>query len=605
MKVINEFKLDLSSLPALTSTRQFSVLGENGAGFDLEIKNEDSYYYNFVTNAFQAAKAGLYNQVIAGGYVEGNITFPTITDNDQYDISLTANPLTTKHANRAEVRFGDGSLDINSSTGSNSILLTKVIYQYVDQTLTITTYSPNGTIELASQVNDTITLARGSAVNEQAFSIACSVSTASKCYRIIKQPAASDLFSFVTPAIGAAPINIPGENIYPTATAAFTGDDVNGAITSGSVVRMDNTDLSAVIKVGDKITTPVTTGNVNGDFSGGATAITMGDAVATIMAKGDQVTTGDPAHMLNAGVFLVASLDSTDVFSLDNSASIANTTELIFSSKINRSLTTVTVVETSGTATDFTMSQAIQFRDNAPLTFFNQKNYRWPISNYANIVKEQMVVEPGTNVTADTSLAIYQDTVTLFPNTLQEEIIVKEEALAVSTIGINPVITRGDVSTQAGNVVFDKQQILALAGDNVNIGGYGTTRLLDVSGYSVILSDLAIALTPITTTTTGAVDNSTSVPVTSRNGILDDVSTVSGIGINPALVDPTVDTGAGAVTGAGTLVLTAAQTLESGATLTFAGAGQTATITGNIQVVKAGSANQSIRFDVEKLLSIT
>ena len=66
-----------------------------------------------------------------------------------------------------------------------------------------------------------------------------------------------------------------------------------------------------------------------------------------------------------------------------------------------------------------------------------------------------------------------------------------------------------------------------------------------------------------------------------------------------------VDTGAGAVTGAGTLVLTAAQTLEDGATLTFAGAGQTATITGNIQVVKAGSANQSITFDVEKLLSIT
>jgi len=601
MKVINEFKLDLSSLPALTSTRQFSVLGENGAGFDLEIKNEDSYYYNFVTNAFQAAKAGLYNQVIAGGYVEGNITFPTITDNDQYDISLTANPLTTKHANRAEVRFGDGSLDINSSTGSNSILLTKVIYQYVDQTLTITTYSPNGTIELASQVNDTITLARGSAVDEQAFSIACSVSTAAKCYRIIKQPAASDLFSFVTPAIGAAPINIPGENIYPTATAAFTGDDVNGAITSGAIVEID-ADVAGNVVIGDKITTPVTTDTVNGARDASAVAVTMDAAVATKMAVGDQVT-GNAA--LDAGIFTVASLDSTNVFSISSAVAIADGVTLTFSSKINRSLTTVLNLDPSGEAKQFTMSQAIQFRDNAPLTFFNQKNYRWPISNYANIVKEQMVVEPGTNVTADTSLAVYQDTVTLFPNTLQEEIIVKEEALAVSTIGINPVITRGDVSTQAGNVVFDKQQILALAGDNVNIGGYGTTRLLDVSGYSVILSDLAIALTPITTTTTGAVDNSTSVPVTSRNGILDDVSTVSGIGINPALVDPTVDTGAGAVTGAGTLVLTAAQTLENGATLAFAGAGQTATITGNIQVVKAGSANQSIRFDVEKLLSIT
>ena len=129
--------------------------------------------------------------------------------------------------------------------------------------------------------------------------------------------------------------------------------------------------------------------------------------------------------------------------------------------------------------------------------------------------------------------------------------------------------------------------------------------MLRLYGYDVILSDLAIVLTPITTTTTAAVNNSTSVPVTSRNGILDDVSTVSGIGINPRLANPTVDTGAGAVTGAGTLVLTAAQTIENGATLTFAEAGQTATITGNIQVLKAGSADQALRFDVDKLLSIT
>ena len=83
------------------------------------------------------------------------------------------------------------------------------------------------------------------------------------------------------------------------------------------------------------------------------------------------------------------------------------------------------------------------------------------------------------------------------------------------------------------------------------------------------------------------------------------VSTVSGVGINPKLADPTVDTGAGAVSGSGTLVLTAAQTLEDGATLTFAGAGQTATITGNIQVIKAGDASRAIRFNIDTLLSIT
>jgi hypothetical protein len=86
---------------------------------------------------------------------------------------------------------------------------------------------------------------------------------------------------------------------------------------------------------------------------------------------------------------------------------------------------------------------------------------------------------------------------------------------------------------------------------------------------------------------------------------LDDVSVVSGIGIDPSAVNPTVDSGAGAVSGAGTIVLTAAQELENGITLTFEGAGQTATITGNIEIIKAGVANANLRFDVEKLLSIT
>ena len=144
---------------------------------------------------------------------------------------------------------------LNSSIGSNSLLIKKVIYQYVDQALTIGSYSVSGDVEITSPVNATITLARGSTVAKQPFSISCSVITATKCYQIIKQPTSRDIISFVPPVVGAAPITIAGENIYPTATAAFTGDDVNGAVTSGNIVRMDNTDLSAVIKVGDKITT--------------------------------------------------------------------------------------------------------------------------------------------------------------------------------------------------------------------------------------------------------------------------------------------------------------------------------------------------------------
>ena len=64
-KIIQSFELDLSSLPAASSVRPFSIKGDDGAVFTLEIKNEDNYYYNFITNLFQATKAGLNNKAIA------------------------------------------------------------------------------------------------------------------------------------------------------------------------------------------------------------------------------------------------------------------------------------------------------------------------------------------------------------------------------------------------------------------------------------------------------------------------------------------------------------------------------------------------------------
>ena len=83
---------------------------------------------------------------------------------------------------------------------------------------------------------------------------------------------------------------------------------------------------------------------------------------------------------------------------------------------------------------------------------------------------------------------------------------------------------------------------------------------------------------------------------------MDCISSVSGVGINPAVANPTVSSGAGSVTGAGTIVLSAAQTLESGVTLTFPGAGSVATITGNIKVNKVGNENVVLRFDLEQFL---
>jgi hypothetical protein len=597
MKVINQFELDLSDLPATSERREFLILGDSGAEFKLEIKdNTTGYYYNFVTNVFQVASSSLEGEIFSYSY-KGTIRFPAVTGgSDQYDVYLYAKP-GTEHATYNEVRFKDGSLDINSSTGSSSLLIQKVIYQYAALTLTLAGYSPNSTVA-GTLGTDTISINRGRTLAKKAFSFTTTAG-ATAAYRLLKQPVASDVLSFVEPVIGAAPISIQGENAYPIATAAFTGDDINGAITSGAVVRMDNTDLSAVIKVGDKITSPVTTDTVNGDFSGGATAITMDSAVATKMAVGDQVT-GTAA--LDAGLFTVASIDSTNVFSLNASAAIDDGATLTFSSKINRSLTTVTVVETSGTATDFTMSQAIQFRDNTPLTFFNQKNYRWPINNFANIILEDMIVFPATNVTADSSVAKYQDTIIEFEGTTRERTIVKKEIPAIDTLGLRPTASKGLITLQPGAIVFDKQQLLALSGDTVQIGGYGEQKILETYGWSVKFTDLAIALTAPTTTTTEATSAHAVIAVADREGVINNVSRVGGIGINPALQNPLITSGGGA-DGAGDWTMDAVQTLENGATLTIENTGRIATITGNIEIIKAGTASQTLRFDIEKLLS--
>ena len=341
-------------------------------------------------------------------------------------------------------------------------MLKKVIYQYTNLTLTITGYSPSGGIT-STTTSDTVSASALKSKDPEAFSFTCTVAN-DKALQIRRQPVFNDVIAFNSPVAGAAPLNIPGENIYPTATAAFTGDDINGAVTSGVTVDTDATDISANIKVGDKITTPVTTNTVDGAVTSGIKVV-MDDNVAAYMAVGDRVTGNT---YLRTNVVTVAALDpdgdNAKEFSLSEIVAIADGITLTFSSKINRSLTTV-VAPFPADASAFTISQAIQFRDNQPLTFFNQMNYRWPINNYAHVIEAGNTVVVGTgNVVADSTTAKYLDTTVVFPNTEKEKTYINYEFEAADTLGIKPVITNGEITTQAGAVIFNKQQPLVLAG---------------------------------------------------------------------------------------------------------------------------------------------
>ena len=110
-RVLKSFNLDYSDLPASGEIRTFTITGDIDAEFMLEIINEDNSYYNFQTNAFQTTKTSLEVTLDSPVYSR-NISFPSITDNDQYDIKFWAK-VGTQHADNIEVRFADNSIDIN------------------------------------------------------------------------------------------------------------------------------------------------------------------------------------------------------------------------------------------------------------------------------------------------------------------------------------------------------------------------------------------------------------------------------------------------------------------------------------------------------------
>ena len=597
-KEITGINLDLSDLQAASTRRPFSIIGDAGAEFILEIKNEDDHYYNFTTNAFQSTKASLEETIKRGSY-RGYVIFPTVTDDDNYNIYLYAKP-GSSHSAYNETRFEDGSIDINSSSGSNSLMLQKVIYQYTDLTLTLSTISPSAEIETASQSNATITTTRNANKSSTAFSISCSVSTATKSYTISTQPTSNTAISFASLTVGSAPEPLPGEDIYPE---VINTDTIDGNFAGGvsNVKIVMDTNVADKMVVGDKITAPIINDTINGASDSVKVIVDNGK-----MQIGDQVGGNE---FLEKNFVTVTELnpdgDNAFEFNMSQAVAFADGDIITFSPKCNRSLTTVVALNPDGdNPKEFSMSQNIGFSDATVLSFSNEKYYRWPVDDVKDIFVGATLLSDA-NVTSRSIVDDYYDSDTANEDTENEIILLKNKAKGVDTNGQTPTITNGLVATQPGSLTFNRPQKIALAGDTLRVAGAGTVDILKISGYDVKFTDLKATLTPITTTTTSAVSNSTSVPVASRNGILDSVSTVSGIGINPALANPTVSSGAGAVSGAGTLVLSAAQTLEDGITLTFDGAGQQVTITGNIEILKAGTSNKTIHFDVDTFLAIT
>ena len=540
--IIDTSDIDISKIKSLP----FKIIGENGAVFSLQVKDVDNNkFYDFETSAFVSEEKMLSRQRIRGFSFNGTIKFPTLSAATKYEIYLLADYVSgTKHADYSEVRDVNGDIDVNASKGSSSLMLYKEIYQTADQVLTITPVSvtSNTNFTSATIASSTKTVNFGGSLNKASFELKVTQANG-KAVRIDRQPTAADF-------AGRAATTLDAE------VADYTAD-YSGAMSHFWL----GTDNDA-----NNLATPRSTDTVNGDFSGGSSKIVMDSAVSTKMKVGDRVTgTGIPTAAEITVLALNPDGDNANEFSTGSVGTVG----------------AVAIEVADGTTLSFTPPHYFRYTSN---------------SNILDIPIGASLV--GGDANGITALTNTSGVITARVSDL-------EFTRGKSRDRDNT--TKIAAAARLGNITFDKKLPEDVEGEDFFFYGYGVGNIKTICGWDIEISNQKAELTTVTTTTTGSTSSSTSVNVTSGHGIMDDFSVVSSPNMNRAVANPTVtNIGSYNVSSAATatLTLSSSQTLETGETVTFSGAGQIVTITGDILVRNAG-VTSTIFLDIDKFLTGT
>jgi hypothetical protein len=217
--IIKNFNIDLNYINNGGESRQFTVEGTRGSIFSLVVEKltgSTTTYYNFSTNTFTSTFKRLKNKKLTSGSYTGVITFPagglsSGNNPNTYTLKLYAESAWgTRHTNYIEKRFPDNTIDLNSSRGSNSNLLQKVLYQFPDTVVTLTTISPNALTGFsgATLSAQTINVQRGNNTGKIPFSLTCTLAS-TKAGKLKRQPQPADVTAFAQRTLG-EPVAIPG-----------------------------------------------------------------------------------------------------------------------------------------------------------------------------------------------------------------------------------------------------------------------------------------------------------------------------------------------------------------------------------------------------------
>ena len=137
------------------------------------------------------------------------------------------------------------------------------------------------------------------------------------------------------------------------------------------------------------------------------------------------------------------------------------------------------------------------------------------------------------------------------------------------------------------------------SGVTLTFTGKGSSDSNNFNNTVFGVKNFTLTIDPVVTTTDAAVSNSTTIPITSTDGIkAAETVLMTGIGVTNA--SPHVD----AISAGVNITASSAQTLENGQTVTFTGSSRSATITADVTMSQHGTDDMTLTLALDNILTV-
>lgn len=556
-KQIRSVSMDYSDISSKGGTKTITIAGDKGFIFSVEIYEGDRVsYYNFKTKTWTSNYYKYSMVESTGESATLSVVFPSQASLKTFTINVhaeTAENIKTTHKPLVEVRNADDSINLNKSTGSNSSVITKILYQDVVKNLYLSALAP-GSYWATTDTTDGAVSSSNRVVFDGNVENSRHVKVGDK---LTCTGVASSVHALVTK------INPDGDNAneIEISVTDTIGDGVLASFTpsfNGMTPHYtDSTTGRAALEV------------ESSSSSSFPFSITMSCAAS----RGFILKRKPTAEDLCIVKTVTFGASALAIEGEDTSGStyyrwpIDNIAGLVGGMFLDPSRKTSVAGNTTVPAfiTNYNTTKTLQRINNDNKYYTDFEDYTVP------------------DVSVD-GIDAYNNPITAIDR-------------------------NGRITAQAGNVVFNVQQADALKSDsNIKLVAQGAGAIKSSTGMNVTLSNVTVtgslqetdALFSTSATTTSAVSSSTTIPVDEVSRVVAG-ATLRGIGIRgttkPIVVSKSVESGAGNITAS------SAVTLEDGATVNFDGAASVITIEGTINIKNMPIVDTTLYFNVERFLT--